>query len=208
MVEKARKRVASSLVLASLLLCSAGLHAQARRPLVPDLRNAPHVGVGYLANIPNTALGFSVLGTTPKLFGGAGLHANVKLTTGSPGDSPHFLPAVSVEQAELDFGDQFFQDESDWLTINLALVYAINGSLAVYGGAGYAKEDRYREYFDDLETRGDNGFYWVSDPDGSGTRVNVLGGMFFRLAKAVFFQLGAETAPPGANAGVTFAFPF
>jgi hypothetical protein len=100
-----------------------------------------------------------------------------------------------------------FEERSDWSSFNLALVYAITGELLVYGGAGYSKEEHYREYFDDTQTRGDLGFYWVSDPENSGSRVNVLGGLFFRLARVVMFQAGLQSAPMSANAGVMLAFP-
>ena len=146
-------------------------------------------------------------GMTPKLFGGAGVYADVKFTTSSPGSDPYYLSDITVLQAEATFGDRFLWEQSDWLSINFALVYALSRELAVYGGAGYTRERRYRQYFDDSESRGQLGFYWVSDSAASGNRVNVLGGAFFRLGQAVMLQTGVEAQPTGATVGVMF-FPF
>jgi hypothetical protein len=190
------------------MIPSATGQAQGRGPNFPTLRNSSHVGVGYVANIPNTFVGFSAVGLTPKLLGGAGLYVDVKLATNSPGSDPYYLPNVSIQEAEVTFGDLLFEEESDWFSVNAALVYAIAPEFAVYGGAGYSKEERYRQYFDDSQTRGDLGFYWVADPDGSGNRINLLGGAFFRLARFVMFQFGVEAKPVGVTAGAIFVYPF
>lgn len=179
------------------------LFAQGRSPGVePHFQNAGQIGIGWVANVPTSFLGFSVLGMTPGVLGGAGLYADVKLTTGSPGNAPAFLPDVTPQQAELTFGDQFFADESDWFTLDLALVYAVTPEFAVYGGAGYSEETHYREYFDESETRGDFGFYWVADPDRTGSRTNVLGGVVMRITRFTVFQAGGQTNPSGVTVGL------
>ena len=207
MTTNSRASITVLLALATLPLLSREVRAQGQRPLVPDMWNSSRVGVGYVANIPNTFLGFTALGMTPKLFGGAGVYADVKFTTSSPGSDLYYLSGISVQQAEATFGDQFFREQSDWLSINFALVYALGREFTVYGGAGYTRERRYREYFDDSQTRGQLGFYWISDSGASGNRVNVLGGAFFRLGQAVMLQTGVEAQPTGATVGVMF-FPF
>jgi hypothetical protein len=201
-----RAMVALPVVVVSLSLPGTILQAQVGRPPVRGLRASTHLGIGYVANVPTTFLGFSALAVTPKLFGGAGLYADVKLTTKSPGDDPYYLPGVSVTDAEVTYGDVLYEEKSDWLTINGALVYAITQELAVYGGLGYAKKTHYRQYFDDSQTRGNFGFYWIADPGASGTRVNALGGALVRITRFVVFQLGAESQPPGANVGFAITF--
>ena len=94
----------------------------------------------------------------------------------------------------------------DWTTIDFGVVYAITQEFAVYGGAGYSKETHYRQYFDNSQTRGDFGFYWVADPAASGTRINVLGGALVRFSRFLVFQLGGESAPQAVNVGVTLMF--
>lgn len=202
-----RASLLTPVVPVALALCSASLHAQRQpRPSIPTFKNVTHVGVGWVANVPNTYLGFSTLGLFPGIVGGAGLYADVKLTTSSPGDEPGYLPNVTPQDAELTYGDLLFDEQSDWLTVDLALVYAVSPELAVYGGAGYARRTHFRQYFDDSETRGEFGFYWVSDADRSGTRVNALGGVMIRLTRFTAFQVGGETQPPGVTLGLTLTF--
>lgn len=205
MVVKPSSSTVWVLALWGLALPGASLQAQLEPP-GQHLKNSAYLGVGYVTNVPNTYVGFNVLGITPKLFGGAGLYADVKFTTSSPGDDPFFLPGVSVDQAEITWGDQYFGEKSDWLSINLALVYTVTPELALYGGAGYSKETAYREYYDNSETRGNFGFYWIEDTQGSGDRINFLGGGFIRLARVLLFQVGAEAQPLGATIGLTLAF--
>lgn len=193
------------MALMGLSLPGTALLAQGKR-VGASLRAAPHLGIGYVASVPITALGFSGLYISPKLFGGAGVFADVKLTTGSPGNSPYFLPGVTVEQAAVTFGDRLYEQSSDWTTVDVGVVYAVTGEFALYGGAGYSKETHYREYFDDTQTRGNFGFYWVADPAGSGTRINGLGGALVRLSRFLMFQLGVQSAPTAANVGMTLTF--
>lgn len=195
-----------SLALLGISLPGMALQGQGTGPGVGDLRAATYVGIGYVASVPTTFLGFSALVTTPRVLGGAGVYADVKLTTGSPGEDPFFLPGVSVADAEVSFGDLLYHEESDWVSVNLALVYAVTGEFAVYGGGGYSKREHYRQYFDDSQTRGELGFYWVADPDNSGTRVNVLGGALLRVTRFALFQLGVESQPLGVDVGLMLTF--
>ncbi len=204
MALKRRSSTILFLALWGLALSSTSLQAQ-RQP-VPDLRNSSYIGVGYVTNVPNQFLGFNLLGITPKLLGGLGLYADAKFSTDSPANDPTLMEGVTVQQAEITFGDDLFEERSEWRSFNVALVYAVTPELALYGGAGYSKETAYRQYFDDSQTRGEFGFYWIEDPAESGTRVNVLGGGFIRLARVLLFQAGAEAQPLGATVGLTFTF--
>jgi hypothetical protein len=179
------------------------LSAQAGRLAGPGFRTRPAFGVGYVATIPVTPVGFSALLVTPRLLHGAGLYTDVKLTTHSHASDPSYLPDVTVEQAEFTFGDRVVEQKSDWVTIDLAMVYAVTGDFAVYGGAGYSREKHYRQYYDASKTRGDFGFYWIADPAASGTRVNVLGGALARVGRFFYFQMGAESEPRAINLGLT-----
>lgn len=193
-------------VIAFVLLTALPLRAQ-RRPWVSDLRNSSHIGLGYVASIPETFIGFSALGLTPGLLGGAGLYADVKLSSGSPSHETYYDPTVTVTQAQNQFGDFLVEQQSDWLTVDLALAYAVTRELALYAGAGYSREHHYQEYFDDSQTRGLAGFYWIPDPAGSGNRVNGLGGALLRAGRYVLFQAGIEARPRGATVGVMFTLP-
>ncbi len=173
---------------------------------VPQLRNSGYLGVGYVASIPEAFVGFTVLGLTPRVLGGTGLYADVKFTPKAPRD-PYFDPSITVDQAQNQFNDFLVEQRSTWLTVNLALVYAATPELGLYGGAGYSRERHYREYFDNSQTRGFDGFYWVADPASSGNRVNALGGILLRAGRNVLFQVGGEAQPRGADVGVMLVLP-
>lgn len=190
---------------ATLLLHGAPLRAQ--RAVVPDLRNAPFFGIGYVANVPDAFTGGAVLAITPKVLGGAGLYADVKFSPSSPARAVEYLPDVTVDQAENLYGDQLFLQKSAWLSVNLALVYAVTPELGLYAGAGYSREHHYRQYFDNSQTRGLEGFYWVGDDAASGNRINALGGAFLRAGRHVLFQSGLGARPAGVDVGVMFTFP-
>jgi hypothetical protein len=196
-----RAPVTLPLALFTLLLPGTALWAQ------PDLRNSSYLGIGYVTSVPDIFVGVTALGLTPGLLGGAGLLADVKFTHDSPGRDAYFRDDISVEQAEITFADQLYRERSAWLSVDLAVVYAITGNFAVYAGGGYLKEEHYREYFDDSITRGNEGFYWVLDESASRSRANALGGALFRLMPYIVFQVGLETRP-GAIVGVTFTIPF
>jgi hypothetical protein len=185
-----------------LLLRAGAADAQGRHTVT--LRSATVLGLGYVASVPTTPLGMTALVLTPKLFHGAGLIADVKVTRNSPSSGSDYLPTVTVQQAEVTYGDMLVHDQSDWTTVDLGGVYAITGDFAVYAGAGYSKETHYRQYFDQTESRGDFGFYWVSDPAQSGTRVNAMVGFFTRVQSWLYFQTGVESSPTAANVGLTF----
>jgi hypothetical protein len=199
----ARAVVALRVALIGVLTPGSVLQAQAGRPAGKGFRTRPAFGVGYVATIPVTPLGFSALVVTPRLLRGAGLYADVKLTTKSPGSDPYYLPDVTVDQAEVTYNDLLVEQKSDWVTIDLAMVYAVTGDFAIYGGAGYSKEKHYRQYYDASKTRGDFGFYWIADPAASGTRVNVLGGAVARVGRFFYFQMGVESEPRAVNLGLT-----
>ena len=51
------------------------------------------------------------------------------------------------------------------------------------------------------------GFYWVEDEKESGTRANLMGGVFFQLGESFAVQMGGETRPAGFTMGLTYLLP-
>ena len=205
MIERRCARILVSLVAGTLLLPLAELQGQRRG--VPDLRNASYLGLGYVGNIPDAMVGGAILALTPKVFGGAGLYADVKFSPTTPARAEEYDSTITVDQADNQYADLLVVEESAWVTVNLALVYAVTAELALYAGAGYARENHYRQYFDDAQIRGLEGFYWIRDPAASGGRVNALGGVLLRAGRHVAFQMGLEAQPRGADVGVMITFP-
>lgn len=194
------------LVCSVLTFCAPALSAQESRPMVPDYRSWPTLGVGYVVNAPNAYIGFSAMRIMPKLFGGAGLYADVKFTHDTPEDDIAFTTLYTVPEARAN-GDHNFEHDDVWFSANLALVYAITHEVAAYLGGGYSKQKHYREFFDTTLTRGFEGFYWIYDEASSGNRVNALGGLMMRAARNLTIQIGGETQPLGATVGLMITLP-
>lgn len=201
----ARMGLAAVLAMGCGLLPASAARAQGYR--VPSFRGRPYLGVGYVASIPDAFLGAAVLTLTPKILGGAGLYADVKLSGSTPASDPEYEPTITVNQADNVYLDQLYMHKSTWRVVDVALVYVLTPELAAYAGAGYAKETHYRQYFDASRTRGFAGFYWISDPAASGTRVNALGGLLLRAGRFLSFQMGVESKPPGVDVGAMLTLP-
>jgi hypothetical protein len=174
---------------------------------MPDLRNSAYLGMGYVASVPHAVAGGALLAVTPKLLGGAGLYADVKFSPSSPARAVEYDPTITVAQADVQFADQLYLEQSAWFSVNLAAVYVVTPELAVYAGGGYSREHHYRQYFDATETRGLLGFYWIPDPAASGDRINGVGGILLRAGRHVTFQMGVGARPPGADVGVMLMLP-
>ncbi|HEU0014654.1 MAG TPA: hypothetical protein VFQ45_13295 [Longimicrobium sp.] len=192
---------------AALLLAALPAHAQRRGP-TPGPLYQPHVAIGYVVNAPNMYVGVSGRVMTGFL-GGLGLYVDAKFDTDSPRDEANFADSLTVAEVEDRIpGQQVFSDEAEWRSFNLALVRPVTTELMVYAGAGLAKKESYRQYFDVDRERGIEGFYWVEDEANTGDEVNFLAGAFFRLAPQISAQFGFETAPRGITVGVTYNIPF
>lgn len=195
-----------SIPLASLLAAAALAQAapaqvqQAAGPL-------PRVGVGFVANAPHEFLGVSVHAVSPRILGGLGIYVDAKIGNDSPRDEAGFDPDLTAAEVEDLYPDELFTEQSDWRSVNVALIRPVLPELMVYLGAGYSDESRYNEYFDPTATRGDLGFYWVEDPESSGGQVNVLGGAMFGVSQNVFIQFGVETKPRGVTVGASYSIP-
>jgi hypothetical protein len=198
-------RIAARLAAAALFVPGAALQAQ--RPIVPNLKHASYLGIGYVASVPEAFAGGALLLLTPKVLGGAGLYADVKFSPSSPARAFEYDPTITVDQADNQFADQLYLEQSAWLTVDLAFVYAVTPELGLYAGGGYSREHHYRQYFDATETRGLAGFYWIGDPAASGDRINALGGVLLRVGRYLAFQMGVGARPPGADVGVMLTLP-
>lgn len=191
------------------LCLAAGLAASsaAQTPAVdPGLRGRTHAGFGYVVNLPRQMLGFNAYVMSPALRYW-GFFADYKKTTDSRRDDFTYDPDLTVEDAE-GFNDLLRKTESEWQSVNAGVIRIVSPALALYAGAGWSKEEVLRRYFDSSLTRGVQGIYWVDDAGASGTRVNVMGGAWFRILPNFLVQFGVEAAPRGATVGVSYVIPF
>ncbi|NIO30297.1 MAG: hypothetical protein GTN75_00700 [Gemmatimonadetes bacterium] len=191
-------------VLVSLLcVVSAVTRAQAQDV---NFELAPHWAVGYVVAAPVQFVGFSGLTFGPQMRDW-GVYVDAKFTFGSPEGESNFDPSLTPEDAE-GFGDIVADDKSVWTTVSVAVMRVVSAEAALYAGAGYAHEDAYVQYFDELRERGELGFYWVKDEKESGDRINLMVGAFVRATPRVLLQFGGQTAPVGAMVGVAIVLPF
>ncbi len=195
------------LALSILLVSTSVLSAQRGGLMADHLHNSTTLGLGYVMSVPNAFVGFSALGISPSILGGAGLYADVKFSHDSPGREEEFRGNIDWRDSEFTFGDQLFEERSAWVMVDLALAYAVTRELVLYAGGGYAREWHYRNYFDDSLNRGIEGFYWVLEEEESGKRVNIIAGMLIRAAPHFLIQVGADGRPRGAAVGIMLTLP-
>ena len=166
----------------------------------------PRVGIGYVVNAPNQYLGVTAHVLTGAL-GGLGLYVDGKFTVPSARDKENFESQWTAQHVDDNFGDIPFGTEEQHRSFNAALMRPLTPELIVYAGAGLTERSVYVEYFDEARERGKSGFYWVEDTDNNKTGVNVLGGAFFRIARNVSLQFGAESEPQGLTIGASYSIP-
>lgn len=192
------------LVLSALAVVAAAPVA-AQSTLDPGLRARTHIGLGYVVNLPHQMMGFNGVVVSPALRDW-GFYVDVKRTVDSRTDHVAYDPDMTVGEAE-GFDDFLMEQESEWQTLNAGVIRVVTSGLALYAGGGISKEDALRRYFDSNGIRGISGTYWIDDSDASGTRVNVMGGAWFRILPSFLVQFGAEAAPRGATVGVSYVLP-
>jgi hypothetical protein len=182
----------------------AGSAAEAGAQAAPrlGLRDLPFFGVGYVANAPNLFLGvggYVVL----DVLGGLGVYVDTKWDNSTPADESRFVRGLTPLEAEEEFGDVFFREHTSWSSLSAAVVRPVSDELALYLGGGRGRERRFAEYYDDTHNRGELGYYIVDDAEGSGDRLNVMGGGMLRLTPRLLLHVGGETAPIGMTVGVS-----
>ena len=201
-------RTVRSLAVALTLMVFQPALATAQSELAPDegFGDRPRLAIGYVTNAPNMFAGVSVYGLFDAL-GGIGLYVDAKRSLQSPEDESDFVDDFTVSDAEALPGQQFNQEEFAWWSLNAAILRPLSPELMVYLGAGYTSENRYARYLDTTNSLGlgSFGYYWAHDPQESGGRINVLGGMFFRISRAMAVQFGLESAPRGLTVGLSYS---
>lgn len=164
----------------------------------------PRLFIGYVANAPDQLLGAGAA-WLPSFLGGWGLYLDAKQDAESPGDESDFLRDRTAEEAAAS-GDERRVTRNSYRNVNLAVVRAFRPDVVLYLGGGISDESVYSEFFDPDQELGNFGHYWVEHADSGGLRPNLLGGIFFRLARNVTAQFGAEAVPSGFTVGVHLTF--
>ena len=197
MIHRSRMALALTLVLPFVLVPGAAAQ-EGMEPVFP----APTLMVGYIANAPDQLVGGGGA-WLPGFLDGWGIYADYKVDSDSPADESNFLADLSGQEAEA-LGDQRRVERSSYSTINVAVVRAFRADVVVYLGGGVSEERVFAEFLDETGNRGAFGNYWVEYENIGGLRPNFMAGIFFRLARNITAQFGAEAVPSGFTVGLLF----
>lgn len=173
-----------------------------------DMRVDSHIGLGYIANLPNVSTGLSFFHL---VRGGWGYFVDVKHTLDTQEDDRYFEPELTPDTAEF-MGHRHFNDAKEYTAGSAGVMWAFHEEVAVYVGAGYSERrafSGFQDLRDDEEERiGDrDGHYWVRDAEESRRGLNATAGLVFQAGDHLFIRAGGELFPAGANAGVVLALP-
>jgi hypothetical protein len=170
-----------------------------------DIRDFYGTGVGLSSNVPNVLTGISVFRMKPAW--GFGVFATGRMTFNSPGNDKFFERETTVAEARAR-GDERFQDRDVYRMFTVGAIRAIDSGLALFAGVGYTRKSAYREFWDEEEVRGDQGFYWVERHDEAQGGLNLTGGAMIQISNFLFLKGGGELFPQGANLSVYVALPY
>lgn len=201
-----RRGITRLSVAAALVTAAAPVQAQIGVPGATAWVAEPRFGIGYVVNMPNQYAGASVHVLT-EFLGGFGVYVDAKFDLSSPEDEDGYVDSLTATEVDDRVGDQLFRTDASWKSVNVAIMRSVGPQFALYAGAGIADGTRYREYLDEEGEAGNFGYYWVRDPERSGTEVNLLIGGMFQLTRAFGFQVGFETKPRGIALGVNYLVP-
>jgi hypothetical protein len=166
----------------------------------------PRIGAGYVTNVPNQFVGVSAHVLTGTA-GGLGVYVDVKFDLDSPEDEIGYLPNLTAAEVEDQLGHRLIRREGSWTSVNVALMRPLAPQFVLYAGVGYSDGREYRQYVDEEGQMGQLGHYWVRDVEGSGARLNALGGAMVQFSPALALQLGLESRPGGFTIGASYLIP-
>lgn len=186
------------------VLCALGLSGTAEaQSALRGFEGESILGIGYVANPPSLLLGVSGIAVASRGFG---LYVDAKFATDDPEGWSRYNPNLTRSEAIASFPDQNLRQHTHWRSFNAALVHTFSDELLLYAGGGLARERVYTEFYDDSHARGELGYYVVTDEEGTGDRVNALGGAMLRLTPRILAQVGGELQPVGMTFGLVFRF--
>jgi hypothetical protein len=167
----------------------------------PGFNSGNRIMLGYGANIPNQYLGFTLAFARPRTWG---LFLEYKMNVTSLDIAP-YLTDYSVQHVEEVFRDTLKDQRSSWITVNGGVTRPLNDHLCAYLGLGLSFREAYRQYRDPYGALGDNGYYWIKDGANSTVNLNLTGGLYWKLGRYFYLQLGGDLKPLGLAAGLGLA---
>ncbi len=168
----------------------------------PGFNSGTRLILGYAANIPNQYVGFNLGFTRPRTWG---IFLDFKMNTASLEIAPYLYDDLSVydeEQTIRSLSDTFIGVRDSWISVNTGITRPLNDRFCSYLGLGVSFHRVYRQYYEIYGSMGDNGYFWINDDANSTVNLNVTGGVYYKLGRYFYLQLGGDLRPLGLVAGL------
>jgi len=169
----------------------------------PGFNSGNRLVLGYAVNIPSQYVGFTLGFTRPKTWG---LFLDFKMNTTSLEIAPYLYDDLTVEYVETHYtADTLKDNSSSWVSVNCGMTRPLNDHFCSYLGLGASFHKAYLQYREPYEGMGDKGYYWINDDANSTVNLNATGGIYYKLGRYFYLQLGGELNPLGLAAGLGLA---
>lgn len=153
---------------------------------------------GYVANIPEQLLGFSITKTTPKKIG---FYLDLKCSLPMYVGADDFYDDISVDEAEFVLFDYLLEVDDNWLSVNAGLTKVLSKHVVFYCGLGFSTRNRYQQYKDEFGILGDEGEYWIENKSKFKQEINAFSGLIVNIGSGWTIQFGPESQPDGFSIG-------
>lgn len=168
----------------------------------PGFNSGTRLILGYTANIPNQYVGFTLGFSRPRTWG---IFMDFKMNTTSLEIAP-YLYDYTPEYVDTTYWSDTLKDrKSSWISVNAGLTRPLNDHFCAYLGLGTSFRKAYLQYYEPQGSNGDNGYYWINDDANSTVNLNVTGGIYYKLGRYFYLQLGGDIRPLGLVAGLGLA---
>jgi opacity protein-like surface antigen len=170
----------------------------------PGFNSGNRFLLGYAVNIPNQYLGVTIGVSRPQAVG---LFLEYKMDLTTLEIAPYLSENLTVEDVETIFyADTLKDSRYSWISVNGGITWPINDHFCSYLGLGASFHKAYRQYREPY-TGGisADGSYWVRDESNSTVNLNITGGVYYKLGRYFYLQLGGDIRPLGLVAGLGLA---
>jgi len=170
----------------------------------PGFNSGTRLILGYAANIPNQYLGFTFGFSRPRTWG---LFLEYKMDLTTLEIAPYLSENLTVEDVEdIFYADTLKDSRYSWISVNGGITWPINDRFCSYLGLGASFHKAYRQYREPY-TGGisADGSYWVRDDANSTVNFNATGGVYCKLGRYFYLQLGGDIRPLGLAVGLGLA---
>jgi len=168
----------------------------------PGFNSGTRLILGYTANIPNQYVGFTLGFSRPRTWG---IFLDYKMNTTSLDIAPYLYDYTPEYVNTIYWSDTLKDHSSSWISVNAGMTRPLNDRFCSYLGLGISFRKAYLQYYEPQGNNGDNGYYWINDDANSTVNLNVTGGVYCKLGRYFYLQLGGDIRPLGLVAGLGLA---